>query len=46
VLVGAAAGVAVGTAVGVIHLRARGVRLSAFRPAAGAGAGIEIVGTI
>jgi membrane-associated phospholipid phosphatase len=46
VLVGAAAGVAIGTAVGVIHLRTRQVRLSAFRPPAGAGAGIEIGGTI
>ena len=46
VLVGAAAGVAVGTGVAVIHLRARGLRLSAFRPAGGAGAGIEVGGTI
>ena len=46
VLVGAAAGVAVGTGVAVLHLHARQVRLSAFRPAEGAGAGIEIGGTI
>jgi membrane-associated phospholipid phosphatase len=46
VLVGAAAGLAVGTAVSVIHLRSREVRLSAFRPTGGAGAGIQIGGTI
>jgi membrane-associated phospholipid phosphatase len=42
VLVGAAAGVVVGTAVGVIHLRARKLRLSAFRPSVGTGAGIAL----
>ena len=46
VMVGAAAGLVVGTAVSVIHLRAHGLRVSAFRPAAGAGAGIEVGGTI
>lgn len=46
VLVGAAAGVAVGTGVAVIHLRAHGVRLTAFRPTGGAGAGIAIGGMI
>jgi len=46
VMVGAAAGLVVGTAVSVIHLRAHGLRVSAFRPAGGIGAGIEVGGTI
>ena len=46
VMVGAAAGLVVGTAVSVIHLRSHGLRVSAFRPAGGAGAGIEVGGTI
>jgi membrane-associated phospholipid phosphatase len=46
VLVGAAAGTAVGTLVGVVHLRARHLRFSAFRPAAGVGAGIAMGGAI
>jgi membrane-associated phospholipid phosphatase len=44
VLVGAAAGAAVGIAVPLVHLRAREVRLSAFRPAVGTGAGIDVGG--
>jgi membrane-associated phospholipid phosphatase len=46
VLVGAAAGVTIGTLVGVAHLRARRVRLSAFRPPGGEGIGIELGGTM
>jgi len=46
VLVGAAAGAAIGTGVAILHLRAHGVRLSAFRPAGGAGAGIAVGGTL
>ena len=44
VLVGAAAGAAVGIAVPLVHLRARHFRLSAFRPGDGAGMGLEIAG--
>ena len=44
VLVGAAAGAAVGIAVPLVHLRARHFRLSAFRPWEGAGVGLEIAG--
>jgi membrane-associated phospholipid phosphatase len=46
VLVGAAAGTVVGTAVSVLHLRAPGLRLSFFRPAAGEGAGLALSGAI
>ncbi|HEY4394722.1 MAG TPA: phosphatase PAP2 family protein [Polyangia bacterium] len=44
VLVGAAAGAAVGIAVPLVHLRARELRLSALRPAGGQGAGVELSG--
>lgn len=44
VLAGAAAGAAVGLAVPLVHLRARKLRLAAFRPADGAGAGIAVGG--
>lgn len=46
VLVGAAAGAAVGTLVGLIHLRAGRLRFSTFRPAAGLGAGIALGGAM
>jgi membrane-associated phospholipid phosphatase len=42
VLVGAAAGAAVGVVVPLVHLRSRHFRLSALRPADGAGLGLEI----
>lgn len=45
VLVGAGAGLAVGTAVSVLHLH-RGVHVSAFRPEQGEGMGIAISGTL
>jgi membrane-associated phospholipid phosphatase len=46
VMVGGAAGLAIGTAVGVLHLRAHGVQVGAFRPADGNGAGISVAGPI
>jgi membrane-associated phospholipid phosphatase len=46
VLVGAAAGTAVGTLVAVVHLRARRLRFSAFRPPTGIGAGIALGGAL
>ena len=44
VIVGALAGTAVGTAVALLHLRARRLRFSAFQPGAGASAGIAVAG--
>jgi len=46
VLVGAAAGAAVGIVVPVVHLRARHLWLSALRPADGRAAGLEIGGAL
>jgi len=44
VLVGAAAGLVVGTAVPLLHARAPGLRLSVLRPAAGTGSVIALAG--
>lgn len=44
VIAGAAAGTAVGVAVALLHLRSRGLRLSAFRPPLGEGAGLALAG--
>lgn len=46
VLVGAAAGFTVGAVVPIVHLRSRGLRLAAFRPAGGDGIGIQIGGML
>jgi len=46
VMVGGAAGLVVGTAVGWLHLRVRGVQIGAFRPADGNGAGIALAGPL
>ncbi len=46
VLVGGAAGLAIGTSVSLLHLRVRGVQVGAFRPEAGEGVGIAIAGPI
>jgi membrane-associated phospholipid phosphatase len=46
VLMGALAGMAVGTAVPVLHLRAPRVRVSVFQPAGGGGAGIAFGGSL
>jgi membrane-associated phospholipid phosphatase len=46
VLVGAGAGVAVGTTVSVLHLRPGGLRLSVLRPVEGRGAGLAIGGPL
>jgi membrane-associated phospholipid phosphatase len=46
VLVGAAAGVAVGTLVPVLHLRSHRLGLSAFRPEHGGGSGLALVGIL
>ncbi len=42
VMMGGAAGLAIGTAVGLLHLHARGVQVGAFRPAEGDGIGIAL----
>ncbi len=44
VIVGAVAGTVVGTAVAVLHLRSRRLRLSAFQAESGTGAGIAVAG--
>jgi membrane-associated phospholipid phosphatase len=46
VLVGAAAGAAVGTVIPLVHLRARHLWFSALRPAGGGGTGIELGGAL
>jgi membrane-associated phospholipid phosphatase len=45
VLVGAAAGITVGTIVPLLHARTHRIGISTFRPAAGTGAGITVAGT-
>jgi membrane-associated phospholipid phosphatase len=44
VLMGAGAGLVVGTGVGLLHLRGHGLHLAAFRPAEGDGIGIALGG--
>jgi membrane-associated phospholipid phosphatase len=46
VLVGMAAGTAIGIAVPLVHLRARHLQISAFRPAGGDGMGLAIGGLL
>jgi membrane-associated phospholipid phosphatase len=46
VVAGAVAGTAVGTLVPIAHLRAHGLRISAFRPETGEGAGVQIGGIL
>ncbi len=46
VLVGAGAGAVVGTVVPLLHLRARRLHLSAFRPTVGDGMGIALAGAL
>ena len=44
VLVGAAAGTLIGTAVPLLHVRAPGLRVSLFRPPIGTGSGVAVAG--